>query len=110
MLRTAFWENTAQGGIPWHQMRKDHEKNSKATLHITREAKQAEWHTNRIASTIHQHKSNMAAQALTPDNIRDDLTRNSQHAMTTTAGKQTHNATSTNTYETNRPTAPSKAS
>ena len=44
MLRTAFWENTAEGGIPWAVMHHHHQHALRHSEFTLRAARQADWH------------------------------------------------------------------
>ena len=59
MLRTALWENSPEGGIPWAAMQHHHQYIMSQTEYVTRSAKQADWHRLHIASTVQQHIQNM---------------------------------------------------
>ncbi len=104
MLRTALWENTAQGGIDWHQMQRERERGYRAMRHVTRSARQADWHRNHIATIIHHHISSIAAQSLSQRGIRESLTKESppfSPQRTTFEGKLAAINLATHRYETN---------
>ncbi len=67
MLRTALWENAAQGGITWRQMQTEHDRSHRATPHVIRASRQADWHRDHIASHPPQH---LAHGHTTPRTLR----------------------------------------
>ena len=76
MLRTAIWENAPEGGIPWANMQHEHQTRLNNTIHLTRSAKQADWHRNHMATTVHKHTQEMRKQhGIDRTSIRQDLTK-----------------------------------
>ncbi len=74
MVRTALWENSAQGGYTVAPGAKETRQMLQGPPRIIRSARQADWHRSHVATTVHQHMARLAAQSLSPGNIRDELT------------------------------------
>ena len=76
MMRTALWENSPEGGIPWAEMQYQHQYLMSKTDYVTRSAKQADWHRSHMASTVQHHMQHMKAHhKIDKHSIRQDLTK-----------------------------------
>ena len=82
MLRTAFWENSLEGGIPWAAMQHHHHYSMSQTGDVARSARQADWHRLHIASTVQQHIQNMRRNKMDKNSIRLELTKQSPLPLT----------------------------
>jgi hypothetical protein len=76
MLRTAIWENHAQGGLQLEHMAKEMEKALQKSPHFGRAVKHIQWHKSHFCTTLHNHKKNMATLGLTEHNLRNTITNN----------------------------------
>ena len=82
MLRTALWENHAQGGIQWTRMKQELIHAQQHSPHLGRAGKHHDWHNHHMATTLHNHKQQMATQNIDQHHIRQTLTKQAQLPLT----------------------------
>ena len=96
MLRTAWWENHAHGGIPWKRMSEELRHHMQHSDHLGRQGRHAHWHRQHFATVVHQHTlSFQEKHHINLNNTRDDITQNAPMPLTETLHNKWRKTTQT---------------